>query len=287
MILKRTMTFTLCLLLLTSCSSARLAYNNLNWLISWKSSDYVPLNREQKSWLSARVDEHRAWHCRHELPRYRELLSGVQGTLDETPTNATALLQQLPELEPAVDRLLVEIAPTLADLFQQLDTSQIAALKANLAEQQQEMHKEYVAPDTATQARERSQRLEKRLTRWLGRLSPEQRARIDQWSAELEGQNRIWLDNRHHWQEQLMLVLEDRSHAEFSERITQLLVERERYWTETFRQRTKINSRKGADMLADVLNMASDRQRAQMTAQFAKLEQDLRRLECPAPSSAA
>lgn len=270
----------LCLCLLASCSSTRLAYSNLNWLISWKTGDYIQLTRAQKNWMSTRVDEHLAWHCSTEIPRYRPLLANLQNTLEVDGLQSSALIDQIPQLEPAVDRLLREIAPTMAELFRQLDDSQVAALQTNLAEQRQEMHEQFVAPDPATQAEERSERLEKRLRRWLGRLNENQLQRIDSWSADLEGQNRIWLDNRQYWQQQLLATLQTRSDQGFSEQLTDLLVERERYWTAEFKESTEISSRKGADMLADIINMATEAQLTRMREQLAKLDQDLQKMQC-------
>lgn len=282
----RSLVLLTCLLALSSCSSVRLGYNNLNWLISWKTSDYLPLDRAQKRWLSARVDEHLAWHCQTEIPRYRPLLAQLQNTVDTPDLPPELLLSQVPQLTPAIDRLLEEIAPTLAELLQQLDPAQIAALQVNLQEQQQEMHAEFVAPDANRQAKQRAERLEKRLGRWLGRLSPEQRQRIANWSAELEGQNRIWLENRQHWQRQFLATLEQRDEPGFAAQLSDLLVARERYWTDAFRQSTEANSRRGAVMLSDVLGMATESQRTRMHAQFDKLDQDLQQLQCGAQSQA-
>lgn len=277
----------LCLCALTSCSSTRLAYSNLNWLISWKTGDYIPLTSTQKNWLSTRIDEHLDWHCSIEIPDYRSLLANLQTTLALDDLQASSLIDQIPQFEPAVDRVLLEIAPTMAELFQQLDDSQVAALEANLAEQHQEMHEKFVAPDSKTQAEERSERLEKRLRRWLGRLNDSQRQRIASWSGDMEGQNRIWLDNRQHWQQQLLATLRSRSDPGFTTQITDLLIERERYWTTEFKEQTEINSRRGAAMLADVINLASDKQLTRMREQFATLDQDLQQMQCERTSTPA
>lgn len=277
----------LCLCALTSCSSTRLAYSNLNWLISWKTGDYIPLTSTQKNWLSTRVDEHLDWHCSIEIPDYRSLLANLQTTLALDDLQASSLIDQIPQFEPAVDRVLLEIAPTMAELFQQLDDSQVAALEANLAEQHQEMQEKFVAPDSKTQAEERSERLEKRLRRWLGRLNESQRQRIASWSVDMEGQNQLWLDNRQHWQQQLLATLQSRSEPGFTAQITDLLIERERYWMTAFKEQTEINSRRGAAMLADVINLASDKQLTRMREQFAALDQDLQQMQCERPSTSA
>jgi len=50
----------------------------------------------------------------------------------------------------------------------------------------------------------------------------------------MEDQNRIWPDNRQHWQRQFIgSRLEQRVLLRnFNDKIIQLLVERERYWTD-------------------------------------------------------
>mgnify|MGYP000502958302 CR=1 FL=1 len=59
-------------------------------------------------------------------------------------------------------------------------------------------------------ARQRSERAQERLETWLGRLTTEQKERVDQWANQLEGNNDIWLDNRERWQAELLSLLAER-----------------------------------------------------------------------------
>ncbi|TVP90178.1 MAG: hypothetical protein EA348_06695 [Pseudomonadaceae bacterium] len=270
------------LTLIVGCSATRLGYDNLPWLISWKSRDYVPLDREQRRWLRERVAEQRDWHCQQELPYYADLLDQLAAPLLATPPDSTQLLAGRSKLEPALDRLLGALAPSLAELLQQLDEQQISALLDNLEQQQSELHDTYVAPDAATQADERQERLEQRLRPWLGRLQTEQQARISEWTAQLEGQNAIWLENRQHWLDLFTASLAEREQADFPDRLERLLTDRESYWTDAFRQRTEINSRLAADMLADVVALNSSRQDNRMRQRLDRLKTDIARIDCSA-----
>ena len=272
--------------ILSSCSATRLAYNNIDWLVNWKSGDYVSLTREQKRWLSEEIRSHRDWHCSSELPRYQSLLGQLQPALSDNSIRAELLLERVPEIEPAIERVLEQIAPTLASLLTQLSQEQINELKANLATQHQALYSRFVEPDEATQVSQRSERLEKRLRPWLGRLSPEQRNRINQWSSELRGQNRIWLENREYWLSQFTAALEHRQEADFDARIISLLTDRQQFWTDSFRQRTEINTALVADMLADVLHMASASQAQRMAGRLESLNEDLTQLTCTGPELA-
>lgn len=268
--------------MLVACSSTRLAYNNLDWLVNWKSGDYVSLTREQKRWLSSRVETHKNWHCSNELPGYRDYLTSLQAELGKSPLTPELLTGQIPELQAAVDRLLVEMTPTLSTLLSELNPQQVDELINNLQLKQQELHERYGAPDDDVQNKERAERLEKRLSPWLGKLTAEQRQRIQVWSDELTGQNRVWLDNRAFWQEQFIDALEQREQPGFQTRINALLTDREQFWTPRFQERSEINAGLGAEMLADLLTMATDRQKQRMEKRFARLQQDLRQMECTA-----
>jgi hypothetical protein len=70
-----------------------------------------------------------------------------------------------------------------------------------------ERQKEYVDTPVAKQIARRTERMEKRLTNWFGELNPAQRQRVQAWSQALGDQNRQWIANRQHWQQQLMLAM--------------------------------------------------------------------------------
>lgn len=266
--------------LLSACSSSRLGYQNLPWLVSWKSRDYVPLTREQRAWLREQVALQRDWHCQQELPGYADLLDQLATPVLNGNPSADSLLDSRNQLEPALDRLLTQLAPTLADLLQQLEEDQIAALQQNLHKQQQELYDTYVAPDDATQANERQERLERRLRPWLGRLQSEQQERIADWSARLSGQNAVWLDNRRYWLDAFTAALDARDKPDFAAQIERLLTDRESYWTDSFRERTEINSQLAAHMLSDVMALNSTSQNARLRQRLDRLQADIERIDC-------
>ena len=277
---KNTLLLLMLLGLLTACSSTRLGYDTLPWLISWKSRDYVDLDRAQRKWLRERVVSHRNWHCHQELPAYPALIDQLASPLLAAEPDSTRLLAGRKAFEQAVDRIMSAVAPSLAELLQQLTPVQVEQLQANLADQHQQLHSRYVAPDQATQAAERQQRLEQRLEPWLGRLSPVQQRRIAEWSAQLEGQNAIWLDNRSYWLQAFNKQLQARDQADFASNIQQLLTDRQAFWTPTFRQRTDINTRLAAELLVDLVQLNTPRQNRRLRQRLQHLQQDLQAISC-------
>ena len=113
-------------LLLGACSRIDLAYRNLDWLIPWKLDDYVALNEEQRAWLEPQLQEHLAWHCSVELPRYLDWLQASQALLDDPDSDT--LSTQLRALDQALQRLAVEITPSSVELLRGLSPRQVEQL---------------------------------------------------------------------------------------------------------------------------------------------------------------
>lgn len=275
--------FGLVLLLILSlggCSFTRIGYQNLDWFISWKLRDYVSLDREQKRWLAAEVNQHLAWHCTSELPRYRAHLLALQDQALSPKLEPADLKAFAPVFEEEAARTLDRLVPTVSELISRLDDRQISTIQRNLAKQNRELRSRYLEPTPAEQNRQRSERAQERLETWLGRLTTEQKERVDQWANQLEGNNDIWLDNRERWQAELLSLLAERESRPVEPEVHALLLEPQTIWTEAYRERREQGSLMLATMLSDVLAMAEPRQRQHLERRAASLIQDLDRIRC-------
>ncbi|MGQ7958541.1 DUF6279 family lipoprotein [Pseudomonas sp. SP16.1] len=267
-------------LLLGACSRIDLAYRNLDWLIPWKLDDYVALNEEQRAWLEPQLQEHLAWHCSVELPRYLDWLQASQALLDDPDSDT--LSTQLRALDQALQRLAVEITPSSVELLRGLSPRQVEQLFEALDKQNAKLREEYVEPPLAQQIAQRAERMSKRLQPWLGTLNERQRARIENWAEALGAQNRIWLDNRLAWQQVLREALEARRGADFAARMTDLLQQRERFHTDAYQASYADNRRALAELLADLLELADATQLSRARQRLNSLHNGLAKQQCQA-----
>lgn len=210
-------------LLLSACSSTKLAYNNADWLIAWKVQNYIPLNRVQESDLKAALDGHLQWHCQTQLPEYVDWLKALTDTVADRDFRRERLAEHFNELVTFLMRLGSEATPTATRILASLDEEQIDALFENLEEKNQELREEYLEPPLPEQITKRADRLEERLDRWFGRLNPEQRDAIEHWAQQRSDQNRVWLEGRDHWQEGLKQALDLRQEPVFEDYVERLL----------------------------------------------------------------
>lgn len=270
----------LLILALGGCSFTRIGYQNLDWFINWKLRDYVSLDREQKRWLAAEVSQHLAWHCSSELPRYRTHLLTLREQATSPRVEPSDLEAFTPVVEHEAARTLERMVPTISGLISQLNDRQISAIERNLAKQNREMRTRYLAPDLEEQNRQRSVRAQERLETWLGRLTPAQKQRVDEWADQLEGHTDIWLDNRERWQKGLLSLLQQREQPQLETAVRSLLLEPETNWSETYRAQREQNSLLLATMVSDVLRMAEPRQRQHLERRATSLIDDLDKIRC-------
>lgn len=269
--------------LLAACSRVDLAYRNLDWLIPWQLNAYLNLNPAQKTWFMPRLQAHLEWHCSSELARYIDWLQGTEALLAQAHPSATQLSEQFAELDLALKRITGEITPTAIALLRSLNPSQVADLYAALDADNREDRQEFLEPPLASQISQRATRMHKRLRPWFGRLNDAQQARIAQWAQAAGEQNRLWLDNRMHWQTEFRAAVDARRSADFPARLTRLLQQRESFHDARYRAAYSHSRQALAELFSDLLASAERKQREHLTARLHELRHDLARQLCAAP----
>ena len=267
-------------LLLGACSRMGLAYRNLDVIIPWTLSDYLQMDREQKSWFSERLQAQLKWHCTTQLPGYLGWLDRLQHMVDANAVNDADLQKRTQEARQAIADIARQITPSAIELLQGLDDKQIAQLNSALAKDLSQRQADYLEPPLAQQIDERATRMNKRLSPWLGSLTPSQRQRVNAWSAELGEQNQAWIANRARWQALFSEALKQRQHSDFPQRLNTLFVDRESLWTGDYRQAFQRTEQATRSLLVDLMAESSVSQRQRLVKKIAETRQDFSNLKC-------
>lgn len=267
-------------LALTACSRIDLAYRNLDRLVPWSLGDYLDMNREQKQLLDERLKAHLAWHCKTQLPGYLDWLDRVQLMVANDAVTDENLRQRTVEARQAIGRITEAITPSAAELLKGMNDSQVAEMREAFRKDIDKRQKEYVDTPLAKQVENRAARMRKRLEPWLGELDAEQRLRVMSWSQALGDQNRQWIANRAHWQQQLVLAMDERASPSFEPRLAQLLQRKESLWTPEYRQAFQNTERQARSLLVDLLKQSSPAQRQFLQQRLSKVRSDFSELKC-------
>ena len=267
-------------LVLVACSRIDLAYRNLDRLVPWSLGEYLAMNREQKTLLDERLKQHLAWHCQTQLPGYLDWLDRVRDMVAEDQVTDQTLQQRTAEARQAIGRVAEQITPSATELLRGMSDAQVAKMREAFREDISERQKLYSDTPLPKQIARRAERMEKRLTPWFGELTAAQRLRVLSWSQALGDQNRQSIANRAHWQQQLLLAMNQRSDASFEPRLAQLLQRKESLWTPEYRIAFQNSEQQARSLVIDLLHQSTPAQRRYLQDQLAKVRTDFSELKC-------
>jgi len=279
-VLRTCISLWLSLSIMTGCSQIGLTYRHLDLIIPWSLNDYLDMNATQKDWLDERLKEHLSWHCSTQIPGYLTWLDRLEGMVETNQVNETQLRARTAEARQAIATISQEITPSAVELLRQLNDQQVAEMEAAFAKDMAKHDAEFVDQPLDQQIRERAQRMEKRLNPWIGKLSPVQKDRVMQWSTSLGEQNRLWIDNRAHWQSLLITAVKQRHAPGFDQKIARLLQDRETFWTPEYREAYGHTEQAAISLISDLVAQSSPEQRQKLLEKIADVRKDFTNLSC-------
>lgn len=174
----------LVLLLLAAGCMFRLVYNHLDWIIPWYVSDFIDLDNNQSSDLERRLISLLTWHRGTQLNAYAQTLSGlkpvVQRGLQRDDLDRTHLT-----LRGHWQDLVREISPDMAQILAGATDAQLKELCDHLDKRGEKFKEKYIDQPAEDLRRKKIERMEKFLDFWLGTVTSEQEAIVDDWSRRL------------------------------------------------------------------------------------------------------
>ena len=167
-------------LMLASCSTARLAYDNGERLSYWWLDSYLDIDAGQREPVKAAIGELFEWHRSTQLPEYGDWLGRIEQRLQPGQPALT-----LPELERELagarerwQRMTERAAPYLADLARNLQPGQLGHLQEKLAAGNAAYRKEYLRGSLEDRQRRRFRKALEQAEYWFGDLDAVQEARL-------------------------------------------------------------------------------------------------------------
>lgn len=266
--------------------SVRMAYSQLDWLVPWYLRDYVMLDAGQRNLLDRQLSARLDWHCRTHLAEYAATLREAQTTLAADRIGSSDLLPYLARGEGWWREILAALEDDARVLLPALSDEQVDELQQAFERRQREARKEFLGGDDAAQREARIARMEKRLQRWFGRLTTEQRVLIGVWSDALEPTTEAWLDERARWQADVLDALRVRADgAAFAPRVAAFMAPVQDEPTPGYRARQAHNRDRSLVLLAEVFNTATPAQRQRLQRELEGLAAQFERLACAAPAA--
>jgi len=267
-------------LILTGCSSTKLAYQYVDWGIVWWVDDYIPMTDEQETQLGKDILALRDWHCSTELPRYSEWLSELKRDVRSGNLGRSTVFYHQEQLFSFLSPLADRAKPAVTRLLSSLSDGQVRELADNMAESQAELEDEFLAEDPKQTRQARAERTMERVERWLGSLNDTQTGIVKQWSDNRGRQTEIWLEGRQNWQQAFLGALEQRKAEGFAGKIDYLIDNNDQVRGPTYQQMMTESRDSIAGLMTDLLKEADQPQLDHLLDQAATLRGDFITLTC-------
>lgn len=267
-------------LFLSGCT-VQLAYNNLDRLMLRWIDQKVELNSDQSRLVREALNENLDWHCREHLPQYVDLLESLDADLKNGRLDQGRLFELSDQVAFFGGELIEVSIPTATELMASLDDDQVQQLFQSFEKSNQDLVDRLAESDQIKMTARRADRMERRLKRFMGRLSNEQRARIQDWANAYQSTDENQLAYAHRWQEALGEALSIREEAPelFAERMGKLL-DPGSGWDDGYRLAIEANQELSWVMLSDVLALATNRQRQRLSGKLRSYANDFQALSC-------
>jgi len=277
--LSRLLVTILLLLVLSGCSTIRLAYNQADHIAAWMADDYFDLTPEQKQAFRTHFQRFHAWHRSTQLPDYVSLLEATQQRISAGATPADA--DWLTEAVHARLRTMVRHGHKDAALvLAQLSDEQLQAAQKELDQSNRKYMRENgigAAPDE--QRRLRARRQIERIEHWTGPLDANQETRLRELSRALPLITEQRYQERLRRQAEFLALLQQRKNAEiFAPRLRDWLLEWDRNRPPAYQQEYTQFMQASARMYVTVLHMATPEQRQHVAAVLQRYQQAFREL---------
>ncbi len=275
--LKNILVILLASFMLGGCA-VRVAYHFLDIAMLWSLDDYIDFEGSQRAEAKSAIKQFHQWHRYNELPVYAENFEALANDL-EAPVTAGTMRQYSEKILAGWETIMAELAAPSASILSQLNDQQVQELVDTMAEEEQDDLDDYQQETEEDVLEERYEFMEKAATKLAGKLNNEQRTVIKTWAASLHDMGQMSIDHRSKWRQRFAEVLQDRADAATLEQeLLILYTQPKRFWSESYQQSMDYNEQLSLQLLADLSNSMTDKQRKHATKRLRTYAGDFRAL---------
>lgn len=194
-----------CLGLVAGCGSLRFGYQHADTLLLAALDRYFDLDAGQKQLAQRRIEALLAWHRATQLREYSSLL-GEAREMIRRPVTAEEVLAFEAKFRPSLAALAERTAPDIAQLALTLQPRQLAHMREEWAEDDEEFREADGGPEEL--AKLQARQFVESAGFWFGDLSREQKALVRATFAQREGASRFRQEERERRRGEWLAVLE-------------------------------------------------------------------------------
>jgi hypothetical protein len=261
-------------LLVSSCSTVRLAYESADSYLYYRAGTYLDLDGKASEELEERIDEFLAWHRKNALPQYARVADEAARRLHKG-LSPEDVVWGYDSLVAHARQSLRVAAERIAPLLDRLTPQQMAHMQKRFAEDNRRFAREHLRGSEAERRKRRAKRLEDRLEHWVGDLSPLQREKLRSFSERMPLYDELRDRDRRRMQAELLEMIRTR---EAQARLADWVVNWERGRDPAHRAASERFRQEFGVLLVELDKTLSAAQRSRAEAQLRRYADDFRTL---------
>ena len=266
--LKRSRVLVLFLLVfsLSGCT-IKFFYEQIDWLVPWQLDRQLDLSSAQKSTLKQAVSSQLLWHRQTQVSAYIVTLKEWQRFF-----SAPFSRKEFDSLNQKTQNHLVELTehllPDVWRILHTLSPKQRLSVYQLIQEYNQDYYDEYLA-DGVDLVGVHLKESKEAARFWLGSVSDAQEKRLLVLVAKYQGSEAETMRNRERWLFRLKEILESEANQdEKFLKLEQLFLSPREDWSEEYQKRFDYNAELSAQMMEEMLKLATPRQRDHLIQRF-------------------
>ncbi|MFC1503004.1 DUF6279 family lipoprotein [Pseudomonadota bacterium] len=259
--------------LLTGCVM-RLAYNTLDFWVSYYLADYVSLNSSQERNFEADLDKVLAIHRDRELPKLHRQIAELQSDLKK-PLTFSQIRGYHFNLTKVGQESIGLLAIPLAAMIRELDEDQIVEFNRNIEKSIEDVIAERVILPTKQKMTKRTRQLQEISLDWIGTLTYKQKELLHELAEYQVEMEPIFFSFYRSFLKNWRGLMKKRFEPDFDEKLTQMLQKLVALEDEQHQIDINVYLNRRFDVMRRLNNSLNDKQRRYLDRKLSGIRIDL------------
>lgn len=265
-----------CVALGACTNSNRVGYKFLNWYLYWKVERFVDLDKEQKKTTKSAIKTFHSWHRQSQLPPYADFVQTFLQQVQAGPFTGADIHRQTDAAQRLVDASLQQLLAPAEQIARTLADRQVLEVLENIDEERQEFVQEYVDISDKKRLKKRQKDIRNFFEPWFGRFSKQQKRLTRDWAAALEPFEQLSASQQKQWRAEIKTLLDNRADVPaLRQGLKGLMFYRTDDWQPELEAVLDRNQERTYQLVADLLNSLSAKQKNKLLRKLKKLREDL------------
>lgn len=276
--LKGIVVIVFCAVFLSACSN-KMAYNFLGFITDWYIGKYVSLDREQKNYVDETMREFHRWHRETQLPLYANYIQSVLDRLEKEPIDGNWIHRETDKVQLLLDNSFYYLKPHIVQLMSTFSDEQAEELLKNLAKKREKYKRKNIDISAEKLHKQRIEEVIDSIDPYFGRLTQEQKARINQWAEQIKPYEALTLTQQKTWAlevEQALDVRHDK--LQLAKELETVMFYRTDDWDPKLEEILDHNQEVSYALIADLINSQNEKQREKLRDKLEGYRNDCKEL---------